>query len=151
MISNLRSQGAMTHTTTGFFLLVIVEDAYINFSIFFLSFLQIGFSGSSPLLSSKSLYPLYFRTNPSETFANLGRIAILRRFNWKRVAILQQNNDVFTGISNSLVELLEAANFSVIAYESFKDHPRFAIENLKVQDVSLVLNTFSGYIIHPAK
>lgn len=100
---------------------------------FFLSFLQIGFSGSSPLLSSKSLYPLYFRTNPSETFANLGRIAILRRFNWKRVAILQQNNDVFTGISNSLVELLEAANFSVIAYESFKDHPGFAIENLKVQ------------------
>ena len=64
---------------------------------------------------------------------------------------MQQNNDVFTGISNSLVELLEAANFSVIAYESFKDHPGFAIENLKVQDVSLVLNTFSGYIIHPAK
>ena len=110
-----------------------------------------GFSGSSPLLSSKSLYPLYFRTNPSETFANLGRIAILRRFNWKRVAILQQNNDVFTGISNSLVELLEAANFSVIAYESFKDHPRFAIENLKVQGLSLVFNTFSGYIIHTAK
>ena len=145
MISDLRPQGAMTHATTGFFLLVIVEDAYINFSIFFsLFFFQIGFSGSSPLLSSKSLYPLYFRTNPSETFANLGRIAILRRFNWKRVAILQQNNDVFTGISNSLVELLEAANFSVIAYESFKDHPRFAIENLKVQSVSLVWNTFSG-------
>ena len=63
---------------------------------------------------------------------------------------MQQNNDVFTGISNSLVELLEAANFSVVAYESFKDHPRFAIENLKVPDVSLVLNTFSGYINHPA-
>ena len=95
---------------------------------------QIGFSNSSPLLSSKLLYPLYFRTNPSETFSNLGRIAILRRFKWKRVAILQQNNDVFTGISNSLVDLLEAANFSVLAYESFKDHPRFAIENLKVKE-----------------
>ena len=85
------------------------------------------------MLSSKSLYPLFFRTNPSETFSNLGRIAILRRFNWKRVAILQQNNDVFTGISNSLVDMLEAANFSVLAYESYKDHPKFAIENLKVR------------------
>ena len=114
---------------------VFQRDDYINFSIFFSFFFQIGFSGSSPLLSSKSLYPLYFRTNPSETFSNLGRIAILRRFNWKRVAILHQNNDVFTGINNSLVELLEAANVSVIAFESFKDHPRSAIQNLKVEDL----------------
>ncbi|XP_067038730.1 gamma-aminobutyric acid type B receptor subunit 2-like [Acropora muricata] len=111
-------------------------------AIHYWNIVQIGFSGSSPLLSSKSLYPLYFRTNPSETFANLGRIAILRRFNWKRVAILQQNNDVFTGISNSLVELLEAANFSVIAYESFKDHPGFAIENLKSKDARIIFAFF---------
>lgn len=114
-------------------------------SIHYWNIVQIGFSNSSPLLSSKLLYPLYFRTNPSETFSNLGRIAILRRFKWKRVAILQQNNDVFTGISNSLVDLLEAANFSVLAYESFKDHPRFAIENLKKKDARVIFAFFYPY------
>ena len=101
-------------------------------ALFKFYFPQIGFSNSSPLLSSKAVFPLYFRTNPSEKFSNLGRIAILRRFSWKKVAILQQNNDVFTGISNSLVDLLSAANLTVLAYESFKDHPKFAIKNLKV-------------------
>ena len=31
--------------------------------------------------------------------------------------------------------MLEAANFSVLAYESYKDHPKFAIENLKVRQL----------------
>ena len=93
---------------------------------------QIGFSNSSPLLSSKLQYPLYFRTNPSEEFSNLGRIAILKRFKWKRVAILQRNNDVFTGISNSLADLLKQENINVAAYESYKDHPEIALDNLKV-------------------
>jgi len=111
-------------------------------AIHYWNIVQIGFSNSSPLLSSKSLYPLYFRTNPSEKFSNLGRIAILQRFKWNRVAILQQNNDVFTGISNSLVDLLEAANFSVLAYESYKDHPGFAIENLKKKDARIIFAFF---------
>ena len=51
---------------------------------------------------------------------------------------MQQNNDVFTGISNSLVDLLSAANITVLAYESFKDHPRFALENLKVNYLSFI-------------
>ena len=39
---------------------------------------------------------------------------------------------MFTGISNPLVDLLKAENITVLAYESYKDHPRNAIENLKV-------------------
>lgn len=111
-------------------------------AIHYWNIVQIGFSNSSPLLSSKDVFPLYFRINPSETFSNLGRIAILRRFNWKKVAILQQNNDVFTGISNSLVDLLSAANLTVLAYESYKDHPKFAIENLKKKDVRIIFAFF---------
>lgn len=93
-----------------------------------------GFSNSSPLLSAKNHYPLYFRTNPSEHFSNLGRVAIVKRFKWKRVSILQKNNDVFTGISNSLVDLLKSNNIDIVAYESFTDpnNPKNAIENLKV-------------------
>ncbi|CAH3104404.1 unnamed protein product [Pocillopora meandrina] len=111
-------------------------------AIHYWNIVQIGFSNSSPLLSSKAVFPLYFRTNPSERFTNLGRIAILRRFNWKKVAIMQQNNDVFTGISNSLVDLLSAANITVLAYESFKDHPRFALENLKRKDARIIFAFF---------
>ncbi|XP_078359757.1 gamma-aminobutyric acid type B receptor subunit 1-like isoform X1 [Oculina patagonica] len=111
-------------------------------AIHYWNVVQIGFSNSSPLLSSKLVFPLYFRINPSEKFSNLGRIAILRRFKWNKVAILQQNNDVFTGISNSLVDLLNAANLTVLAYESYKDHPKFAVENLKKKDARIIFAFF---------
>ena len=69
---------------------------------------------------------------------------MLKRFKWKRVAILQKNNDVFTGISNSLADLLKENNISIVTYESFKDHPRVAIENLKV-GVLIEVILFSAY------
>ncbi|XP_020892902.2 gamma-aminobutyric acid type B receptor subunit 2 isoform X2 [Exaiptasia diaphana] len=104
--------------------------------------LQIGFASASPLFSQKSTYPLYFRTNPSEHPANLGRVSIIKRFNWKKVAILQMNNDVFTGITDSLASLLKQNNISIVAYESFSQHPRIAIENLKKKDARIIFGFF---------
>ena len=59
-------------------------------------------------------------------------MAILKRFGWKRVAILQQNNDIFSGITNSLVDIMKKNNITVVAFDSFRDDPKNHIEDLKV-------------------
>lgn len=58
-------------------------------------FSQIGYSTSSPLFSDKGKFPLYFRTSTSETMENPSRVALLKQFNWKKVAILVQNLDIY--------------------------------------------------------
>ena len=56
---------------------------------------QIGYSTSSPLFSDKEKFPLYFRTSTSETMENPSRVALLKQFNWKKVALLVQNLDIY--------------------------------------------------------
>ena len=47
-------------------------------------------------LSDKSKYPLLFRTCSAESFGNPSRIAVMKHFNWKRVATIVQDEGVFT-------------------------------------------------------
>ena len=56
---------------------------------------QIGYSASSPSLSNKEKYPLYFRTSTSEIIENPARVALLKHFKWKRVALVVQQADIF--------------------------------------------------------
>jgi len=65
--------------------------------IFF--FFQVGYSNTSPLLSQDSRFPLYSRTSPSETLNNYALVTLLKKFNWKRVAILVQQDHIFTKVN----------------------------------------------------
>ena len=73
--------------------LVFVQLLKFTFVLFFFS--QIGYSTSSPLFSDKEKFPLYFRTSTSETMENPSRVALLKQFNWKKVALLVQNLDIY--------------------------------------------------------
>ena len=61
-------------------------------------FSQVGFSNTSPKLSDDSRFPLYSRTCPSETLNNFAIVNLLKHFNWKRVAILVQQDHIFTKV-----------------------------------------------------
>ena len=69
------------------FVLQLIEFTFV--------FTQIGYSTSSPLFSDKEKFPLYFRTSTSETMENPSRVALLKQFNWKKVALLVQNLDIY--------------------------------------------------------
>ena len=66
--------------------------------VLFCFFFQIGYSASSPQFSNKEKYPLYFRTATSETMENPARVALLKHFKWKRVALIVENFDIFVTV-----------------------------------------------------
>jgi len=55
----------------------------------------VGFSAASPRLSDKIRYPLFFRINAPETILNKAIVTLLRRFGWKQIAIVKQDEDLF--------------------------------------------------------
>lgn len=59
-------------------------------------FWQVSFGSSSPSLSDKNRFPRFYRTIPSEIQVNSLRLAIMRTFNWTRVATLHNTENVFS-------------------------------------------------------
>lgn len=62
---------------------------------FFLFHSQISYSSSSPELSDKGIYPYFYRTIPHDSSFNAPRIALLKSFNWKHVATIFQEENLF--------------------------------------------------------
>ena len=60
---------------------------------------QIAFSANSMRLSEKKIYPKLFRTCYSESIGNPARIAFLKRFQWKKVATIYQDEGLFSLVS----------------------------------------------------
>lgn len=57
-----------------------------------------GFSAATPRLSDKTRFPLFFRINAQENILNKAVVSLLRRFNWKRIAIVKQDEDLFNDV-----------------------------------------------------
>ena len=53
---------------------------------------QLSFGSTTPTLSKKTTYPLFFRTIPSQVACNSARIAVLKKFNWKRVGLIGKSD-----------------------------------------------------------
>lgn len=45
------------------------------------------------MLANREHFPNFYRTVPSDSDHNLARVALLRHFNWSRVATLYQDAD----------------------------------------------------------
>lgn len=60
-----------------------------------------GFSAGSSSLSDKTRYPLFFRVNAPETILYTAVVSLLHRFNWKRVAIVKQDEDLFNEVGEN--------------------------------------------------
>ncbi|XP_068698706.1 gamma-aminobutyric acid type B receptor subunit 2-like isoform X2 [Montipora foliosa] len=101
---------------------------------------QIGFSTSSPLFSNKEKFPLYFRTSTPETMENPCRLALLKHFKWNKVALIIQNLDIYVLTREELIPMLEAANITIIAAESFKNDPASSVKYLlKDRDARIII------------
>ena len=74
--------------------------AYRLISPYTVSF-QMGFSAGSSSLSDKTRYPLFFRVNAPETILYTAVVSLLHRFNWKRIAIVKQDEDLFNEVGEN--------------------------------------------------
>ena len=69
-------------------------------------FFQISFGASSPVLSERENYQLFFRTIPSETLPNAARFALMNMYDWCKVATLHETANIFSRVSSSAVTCL---------------------------------------------
>lgn len=60
---------------------------------------QLSYGSSSPALSDRDRFPTFFRTHPSATLHNPTRLKLFKKFNWTRIATVQQTEEVFTSVS----------------------------------------------------
>lgn len=59
---------------------------------------QLCYGASSPALSDRNRFPTLFRTHPSATVHSPTRITLMKKFEWYRIAILQQTEEVFISV-----------------------------------------------------
>eukprot|EP01135_Chromosphaera_perkinsii_P001017 Nk52_evm31s156 gene=Nk52_evmTU31s156 len=70
-----------------------------------------SFASTSPALSDNALYPYFLRTTPNDAAQGIVHVDILRRFGWKRVAIVSSKLDYSEGIYNTITQ--EAAKYNI--------------------------------------
>eukprot|EP00731_Ephydatia_muelleri_P038651 Em0846g1a len=74
---------------------------------------HISYFSESAALSDRSRYKRYFRTNPSGNIEYPAFRSIMRHFGWKQIAILTQDEDLFT-TAQAIIEMdLRAANYTI--------------------------------------
>ncbi|XP_072047140.1 gamma-aminobutyric acid type B receptor subunit 2-like [Amphiura filiformis] len=96
-------------------------------------------TSSSPALSNRVKYPLFYRTYPTDQSHNPARVAVMKEFGWTRVATIHENYEIFSSTVSDLVSELKEANITLISSESFVDNPKNQIENLKKQDAKIIV------------
>ncbi|CAG7718589.1 unnamed protein product [Allacma fusca] len=100
------------------------------------------YGASSPALSDRIRFPTLFRTHPSATVQNPTRITLMQKFGWKKVAILQQAEEVFISTVEDLEERCKKVSIEIVTRQSFLTDPNEAIKNLKRQDARIVIGFF---------
>ena len=63
------------------------------------SVFQLAYGSSSPALSNRERFPTFFRTHPSATLHNPTRVRIFQKFKWRRIATIQETQEVFSTVS----------------------------------------------------
>ena len=93
---------------------------------------QMAYGSSSPALSNRQRFPTFFRTHPSASIQNPSRLKLIRRWQWKTVALLWQLEEVFTSTIDDFEREAEKVNVSISVRQSFQNNPTIAVKNLKV-------------------
>lgn len=75
--------------------------------------LQISYFSESAALSDRSRYKKYFRVNPSGNIEYPVFRSIMNHYGWKQIAILTQNEDLFTTAQDIIEKDLKAAKYTV--------------------------------------
>jgi hypothetical protein len=65
---------------------------------------QVSFGSTSPVLSDRQEFPLFYRTVAPDSSHNPARLAFVRGFGWDTVTALSQNEDVYS-LVNVIFEL----------------------------------------------
>jgi len=104
--------------------------------------LTVCYGASSPALSNRDRFPTLFRTHPSATVHNPTRVTVFKKYNWIRISVIQEAEEVFATTMDDLEQLAKEENIEIFNRQIFKDDPKAAIQNLKRQDSRIIVGLF---------
>ncbi|XP_070567011.1 gamma-aminobutyric acid type B receptor subunit 1-like [Ptychodera flava] len=103
---------------------------------------QMSGSASSPGLSDRDRYPLFMRLYPSDTILVPGWEALLRYFEWKRVAIILENEEMFSLLMENLVQIFgQRGGYDILTVEHVQHGfiPTGQLQNLKRHNARIII------------
>uniref|UniRef100_A0A4W4GVF3 G-protein coupled receptors family 3 profile domain-containing protein n=1 Tax=Electrophorus electricus TaxID=8005 RepID=A0A4W4GVF3_ELEEL len=101
-----------------------------------------SYGSSSPALSNRQRFPTFFRTHPSATLHNPTRVHLFQKWNWTKIATIQQTTEVFTSTLDDLEQRVKEAGIEISVRQSFLTDPAVAVKNLKRQDARIIVGLF---------
>lgn len=97
-----------------------------------------SYGSTSPALSDRSKFPLFFRTIAPESTRNAARVAFVNHFGWRTVTTFTQSENYFLLPANRLIASLERSNVSCFAVITFSvDNYKEQLRDLKVSILEL--------------
>ncbi|XP_065095274.1 gamma-aminobutyric acid type B receptor subunit 2 [Ochlerotatus camptorhynchus] len=108
---------------------------------------QVSFGSTSPALSDRREFPLFFRTVAPDSSHNPARIAFIKHFGWDTVATFSENEEGHSLAVNDLVTELELANITCAATISFAETDfKEQLKLLRDKDIRVIIGSFSHEI-----
>ena len=71
---------------------------------------QIAYASTAPNLGNRKLYPRFVRGVPSDINAVPARASFIKNFNWRRVAIINEQDPIFVASSHYVESVLDRLN-----------------------------------------
>ncbi|KAL8578950.1 hypothetical protein ACOMHN_001912 [Nucella lapillus] len=102
----------------------------------------LAYGASSPALSNRERFPMFFRTHPSGTLHNPTRIKLFQLFRWRRIATIQETQETFTSTIEDLEKRVKEVDIDIAVRQSFLTDPTNAVRNLKRQDARIIVGVF---------
>ncbi|XP_031349958.1 gamma-aminobutyric acid type B receptor subunit 2-like isoform X2 [Photinus pyralis] len=101
--------------------------------------LQVSYGSTSPILSDRNRFPLFFRTVAPDSSHNAARISFIKHFGWKMVATFNLSQQPFQLSSNRFVRELEASDVYCVAMitfsmENYKEQLRVLKSNIEFEE-----------------
>ncbi|XP_055597604.1 gamma-aminobutyric acid type B receptor subunit 2 [Uranotaenia lowii] len=108
---------------------------------------QVSFGSTSPALSDRREFPLFYRTVAPDSSHNPARIAFIKHFGWDTVATFSENEEGHSLAVNDLVTELERANITCAATISFAETDfKEQLMLLREKDIRVIVGSFSHEI-----
>lgn len=117
--------------------------------------IQFAYGATSPVLDDRGTFQTLIRTLPGTSTFNRGNIALMKKFNWKRVGIFydhHEHDSIFSKITEDLIQKVQMNNFTVVGVESVHagssalattdDEIAARLEKLKAADIKIFFGQF---------
>lgn len=110
----------------------------------FYNLTQVSYSSTSPSLSDRTKYNRFFRTIPYEVFVSRARYAMMKQYNWRKVALLYETQTIYATAVQEFINSVNETGLQDITLlvRSFTRDPNIHLQRIKSQDYRIVFAWF---------